>query len=220
MPQQRYPVLWIGQVAVVRPPREIDTANAGQLREDLLSVVNQGAVRIIADLSKTTFCDSAGVGALVRTFRRAAANDCGMRLVVGTPAVRRVLAITGVDRLLDIYPSLAASLAGPCDRLDQNDPSEVRGLSPQRGYGGDKLPLELPLERRRRLRGLAAYAGNDRAGNVTELDITVLRRGSQDGDRAAGAPHDALQRDRQLDRPADGRPGVTVGVLPDRGGAS
>ena len=37
-------------------------------------------------------------------------------------------------------------------------------------------PGELSLERRRRLRGLAAYAGNDRAGDVTELHVTVLRR--------------------------------------------
>ena len=36
-----------------------------------------------------------------------------MRLVVSTPAVQRVLSITGVDRLVDVYPSVAASLAGP-----------------------------------------------------------------------------------------------------------
>ena len=36
-----------------------------------------------------------------------------MRLVVTTPAVLRVLSITGVDRLVDVYPSVAASLAGP-----------------------------------------------------------------------------------------------------------
>lgn len=118
---ERYPVLWIGQVAVVTLPVEIDVTNAGQVREDLLSVINQGAVLLIADLSKTTFCDSAGVRALVHTFRRAAASGDGMRLVVGTLAVQRVLAITGVDRLLDTYPTVAASLAGRDDRLSKND---------------------------------------------------------------------------------------------------
>jgi hypothetical protein len=33
--------------------------------------------------------------------------------VVNRPAVQRVLSITGVDRLLDIFPSVAASMAGP-----------------------------------------------------------------------------------------------------------
>ena len=107
-----YPVLWIGPVAVVTLPAEIDVSNADMVREDLLSVVNQGAVLLVADMSKTNFCDSAGVSALVRTFRRASTSATSMRLVVSTPAVQRVLSISGVDRLVDVYPSVAASLAG------------------------------------------------------------------------------------------------------------
>ena len=112
MSQERYPVLWIGQVAVVTLPAEIDVTNADMVREELLSVLNQGAVLLIADLSKTNFCDSAGVSALVRTFRQASTSASTMRLAVSTPAVQRVLSITGVDRLVDTYPSVAASLAG------------------------------------------------------------------------------------------------------------
>jgi len=110
--QERYPVLWIGQVAVVTLPAEIDVTNADTVQEELLSVLNQGAALLVADLGKTSFCDSAGVSALVRTFRRAATSESSMRLVVSTPAVQRVLSITGVDRLVDTYPSVAASLAG------------------------------------------------------------------------------------------------------------
>jgi anti-anti-sigma factor len=110
--QERYPVLWIGQVAVVTLPAEIDVTNADTVREELLSVLDQGAVLLIADLSKTSFCDSAGVSALVRTFRQASTSASAMRLVVNTQAVQRVLSITGVDRLVDTYPSVAASLAG------------------------------------------------------------------------------------------------------------
>ncbi len=105
-------MLWIGQVAVVTLPAEIDVTNADIVREELATVLNQGAALLIADLSKTSFCDSAGVSALVRTFRRAAASERSVRLVVSTPAVERVLSITGVDRLVDTFPSVAASLAG------------------------------------------------------------------------------------------------------------
>jgi anti-sigma B factor antagonist len=110
--QERYPVLWIGQVAVVTLPAEIDVTNADAVREELLAVMDQGAASLIADMSKTSFCDSAGVSALVRTFRRANTGASALRLVVSTPAVQRVLSITGVDRLVDIYPSVTASLAG------------------------------------------------------------------------------------------------------------
>ena len=51
------------------------------------------------------------MSALARGFRRAEASQSDMRLVVSTLAVQRVLALTGIDRLLDIYPSVAASLA-------------------------------------------------------------------------------------------------------------
>jgi len=64
MLQGHHPVLWIGQAAAVTLPAEIDIGNADRVREDLLSVLNQGATLLIADLSTTTFCDSAGVGAL------------------------------------------------------------------------------------------------------------------------------------------------------------
>lgn len=111
MSRERFPVLWLGRVAVVSLPVEIDISNADQIREDLLSVVNRGAGTLIVDMSATTFCDSAGVNALVRTLKRATASGTGMRLVVSTHAVRRVLDITGVDRLIDVYPSVAASLA-------------------------------------------------------------------------------------------------------------
>ena len=111
--QECYRVLWIGQVAVVTLPEEIDVTIAGTVQEELLAVMNAGAALVIADMSKTNFCDSAGVSALVRAFRQACASGSSMRLVIGTPAVQRVLSITGVDRLVDTFPSVAASLAGP-----------------------------------------------------------------------------------------------------------
>jgi anti-sigma B factor antagonist len=111
MSGEHFPVLWIGRTAVVSLPVEIDITNADRVREDLLSLLNQGAALLIADLSNTTFCDSAGMSALARGFRRAEANQSDMRLVVSTPAVQRILALTGIDRLLDIYPTVAASLA-------------------------------------------------------------------------------------------------------------
>jgi anti-sigma B factor antagonist len=110
VPQEHVPVLWLGQAAVVSLPTEVDIALAGQVREDLLSVLNRGPAALIVDMSKTTFCDSAGVHALVRAHKRAAASGADMRLVVTVPAVQRVLAITGVDRLIAVCPSVSAAL--------------------------------------------------------------------------------------------------------------
>jgi anti-sigma B factor antagonist len=118
---QHYPVLWIGRTAVITLPVEIDITNSDQVREDLLSVVNQGAALLVADLSKTTFCDSSGISALARSFRRTQASGGEMRLAVSTPAVHRVLALTGVDRLIDIYPSVTAALSDPQQKQAHDD---------------------------------------------------------------------------------------------------
>jgi hypothetical protein len=45
-----------------------------------------------------------------------------VRFVVSTPAVQRVLSITGVDRLVGVYPSVAASLGDPNGQVDQARP--------------------------------------------------------------------------------------------------
>jgi anti-sigma B factor antagonist len=133
--QEHFPVLWIGQVAVITLPGEIDVNNAEQVGEDLLSVLDHGATLLVADLSKTTFCDSAGVSALVRTFRRAADNGSSMRLVVATPAVQRVLSITGVDRLVETFPSVAGSLAGPVGQGGPPPPENATAKADTDGAG-------------------------------------------------------------------------------------
>lgn len=125
MSQERYPVLWIGQVAVVALPVEIDVTIADSVRDELLAILGQGAVLLIADLSKTEFCDSAGVSSLVRTYRQASTSGSALRLVVGTPAVQRVLSITGVDRLVDVFPSVAASLAGTPGTAELVQPADA-----------------------------------------------------------------------------------------------
>ena len=125
MSQERYPVLWIGQVAVVTLPEEIDVTNADTVLDELLAALNQGAILVIADMSRTNFCDSSGVSAIVRVFRQATASGSGLRLVVDTPAVQRVLSITGVDRLVDVFPGVAASLAGPYGQPEQAQPDSA-----------------------------------------------------------------------------------------------
>src|SRR5215472_19100602 len=107
------PVVWVGRVAVIKLPAEVDVSNADQLGQDLAAAVAQDASLVIADMSATTFCDSAGVTALVRAVRMANASGAGLRLATSAPAVTRVLGITGVDRLIEIYPSVAAAMADP-----------------------------------------------------------------------------------------------------------
>jgi anti-anti-sigma factor len=115
----RYPVQWTGQQAVVTLPQHIDTANARQIREQLLWIINRGAAVLIADLTTTLSCDYSGADALARAHRRAIANGTELRLAVTADAVRRVLTLNGVDRLIAIYPDLDAAVAALAGRREQ-----------------------------------------------------------------------------------------------------
>jgi anti-sigma B factor antagonist len=96
---------------VVTLPAEIDISNDGLVEDELTSALGDGLAVLVADGTRTTFCASAGVSALIRA--RHQAEAAGMRLrVVASPGVRRILELTGADQVLDTYPGLADALAG------------------------------------------------------------------------------------------------------------
>jgi anti-anti-sigma factor len=118
MPDDLYPVEWVGSQAVVALPEHIDVSNAGQIREQLLSLINRGAAVLIADMTVTVSCDHAGVDAVARAYQRAVVSGTQLRLVVTASIVRRVLAIEGLDRLVSIFPAVEAAIAAGTAETD------------------------------------------------------------------------------------------------------
>jgi anti-anti-sigma factor len=101
-----------GLVVITLPP-EIDVANDGQVQDSLTRALDAGTAVLVADAGGTTFCGCSGVHALTRTHHSAAAAGAQLR-VVASPAIRRIMTLTGADHLLDAYPTLAVALAeGP-----------------------------------------------------------------------------------------------------------
>jgi len=111
MTQGQLPVDWHGQQAVVGMPDEVDMANGAAIQEGLLAALAQRPAVLVVDMTRTTFCDSAGVRAIMLTHRQAAAAGCQLRLVIGSLAVTRVFTIIGAGQLVPIHPDLAGALA-------------------------------------------------------------------------------------------------------------
>jgi anti-sigma B factor antagonist len=103
-------VRWVGQQAVIAMPAEIDVTNADPIGQALVIAASQDTPVLIIDMSGTTFCDSAGVRAIITAHQHAATT--GTRLLLVAAPVLRMLTLTGVDQLIPIYPTLAAALAG------------------------------------------------------------------------------------------------------------
>ena len=105
-----YPVDRAGDLAVVELPAEVDISTADQLREELLSIIEEGTAVTVVDMSQTTFCDSGGVRAVVLAHRKAAASGVELRLVIASSAVRQVFSIIGAERLAELHTDLASAL--------------------------------------------------------------------------------------------------------------
>jgi anti-anti-sigma factor len=112
VPEDIYPVQWTGRQALIALPEQIDMANAGSIREELLSVINRGAEALIVDMTATISCDQAGAKAVARAYQRAMVSGIELRLAVTSDVVLQMLGVTGVGHVVPVYPSVeAASVA-------------------------------------------------------------------------------------------------------------
>jgi anti-sigma B factor antagonist len=93
---------------------EIDISTVPRLR-GVLRTVTAGGVRVIVDLDQVSFIDAIGLGALADAAGRAGAAGGSLHVTAAAPRVRRLLAITGLDRhlLMPTAEAEAADDSGP-----------------------------------------------------------------------------------------------------------
>jgi anti-sigma B factor antagonist len=80
---------------------EIDLSNAEQLRTAVVGQALPGR-RLVLDLTDVRFMGSPGVTILVEAYRRLDHDRHALVLRRPSPAVRRILEITAIDRLVTI----------------------------------------------------------------------------------------------------------------------
>ena len=103
-------------VIIVALPPEIDATNARQAYDKLnwaLASGASGASVVVADLTATRFCDSAGIRCMLMAHNRAVAVGAQLRLAVspGGP-VAQAVELMGVDQLLAVYANTSDATAG------------------------------------------------------------------------------------------------------------
>src|SRR5262245_34700813 len=81
---------------------EIDMRSAPALKEALGSAIGEGPTALLVDLREVEFMDSSGLGALVSGMKRAQESGGRFALVCTDGPVRKVLAITRLDRAFEL----------------------------------------------------------------------------------------------------------------------
>lgn len=97
--------------ALIQIEGEIDLSTVPQFERELTSHVEEGR-SVVVDLTAVDFMDSTGIGVLVRASNSARAGDAAISLACGPGSVRRVLEVSGLDKMIRVYPDAHAAVQG------------------------------------------------------------------------------------------------------------
>jgi anti-sigma B factor antagonist len=91
---------------------DIDARAAPIVRDSLVEAIETTGGLIVLDLVNVLYLDSMGLGMLVGALKRANEHDAHLRFVITSSQVLKVLNITGLIRIFDIYPSVDEAVRG------------------------------------------------------------------------------------------------------------
>jgi len=87
-----------------------------EIWDRVVRLVDDGQTRLVLDLSQVPFCDSTGLGLMVRIQRLTGLHGGWIRIAAPSRDLRRMLQITNLDRFLPVYDSVA-------EAIDDNAPA-------------------------------------------------------------------------------------------------
>jgi anti-sigma B factor antagonist len=96
---------------VIAVEGEADMATAVKFNECFFSAARSGVRRVIADLTAVSFIDTTMLNALVVGHRRMIRDRGRFAVVCDGPRVERILEITGLGHILDVFGTREDALA-------------------------------------------------------------------------------------------------------------
>lgn len=91
------------ELPIIALEGEVDVYTAPQLKQQMISLLEEGAREVVVDLSRVDYLDSTALGVLIGGLKRLREMDGNLALVCPSPRIRRVFEITGLDKIFDIY---------------------------------------------------------------------------------------------------------------------
>jgi anti-sigma B factor antagonist len=98
-------------IFVIAVEGEADMTTAVKFNESFFSAARSGVRRVVADLTSVSFIDTTMLNALVVGHRRMVRDHGSFAVVCNGPRVARVLEITGLRQILDVFGTREAAVA-------------------------------------------------------------------------------------------------------------
>jgi anti-sigma B factor antagonist len=96
-----------GDWTVLAVGGELDLHTSASLSDRLLELGSAASSRVAVDMAQVGFMDSSGLGVLVAALKRMQENQGELALVGVSGSPLKVLAITGLDKVIPNYASVA-----------------------------------------------------------------------------------------------------------------
>ncbi len=90
---------------VVAVRGEIDLFTAPELKSALADAIEEGRLRIVVDLTETTFLDSTALGVLIGAVKRLRSREGRLTIVNTDDNIAKTFEITGLDQIFTIRAS-------------------------------------------------------------------------------------------------------------------
>jgi len=87
-----------------------DALTADQAQKYIQAQLDGGQQQIILDLSQVDFMSSAGIRVLLEMTKKSRGMGGDLRLAAAQPGVQRTLALSGLVRVIKVYPSLEEAM--------------------------------------------------------------------------------------------------------------
>lgn len=80
----------------------LGAANSKDFREEVQAAMGKAQIHIEVDLSRTSYVDSCGLGALIALNKRARSRNGAVRLLNPSPPIEQILELTRMDQVFEI----------------------------------------------------------------------------------------------------------------------
>ncbi|MET9896847.1 STAS domain-containing protein [Streptomyces sp. NPDC006465] len=98
-------------VALLTVEGSLDVDTATELRHHLANQFHHGRRRFLLDFSAVPFMDSSGMNVVLRSYQETRKTAGSVHVIAPTPAVRRILDLTGVSLTVPVSESVDEALA-------------------------------------------------------------------------------------------------------------
>jgi anti-anti-sigma factor len=97
-------------VEVLNVSGRVDAERAPELEQAVRAILVKDHLTLVLHLSAVQYLSSAGLCALLNLAKLAKSRQCRLILCSPTPAVRRILTVSGFDKLFPIREELSEAL--------------------------------------------------------------------------------------------------------------